>query len=188
MKKILTIALISASLAVFASAAAVVGFEAGYLTDSKESYYSTRLGFVLKADTAVSHQLEAEVGYSEQSETISTGLSPTSTATAKFKITPLTLNYRAEFLNTGKLSYYLGGGIGTCRNRIRFAGSGVSTISDSASSTVMQVFTGINCKIADNTSVHLGLKYLWIGDTTLLGIKDNVGDDLAIMAGISLKF
>ena len=185
MKKILTIALISASLAVSASAAATVGFEAGYLTDSKEAYYATRLGFVLKADTSVSHQLEAEVGYSEQKETIAPLGAP---ITAKFRIVPLTLNYRAEFANSGTLSYYLGGGVGTCRNSIHFSGSGVASISDSDSAMVWQIFSGINCKVADNTSLHLGLKYLWIGNTTLAGVKDNVGDDLAVVAGVSIRF
>lgn len=186
MKKILALAaLFTASLAVSASAATVVGFEAGYLTDSKEAYYATRLGFVLKADTAVSHQLEVEIGYSQQSETMAPLGNP---VTAKFKIVPLTLNYRAEFLGTSKLGYYVGGGVGMCRNTIKVAGSGVGSISDSDSALAYQVFVGMNYKATDTTSLHLGVKYLWIGEATLIGIKDDVGDDVAIMAGVSFRF
>ena len=91
------------------------------------------------------------------------------TQTAKFKITPLTLNYRAEFLGGNKFGYYLGGGVGMCRSSIGFAGSGVPWISDSDSSLALQAFTGINYKVSPATTLQLGLKYLWIGEATLVG-------------------
>lgn len=185
MQKILAIALFTASLAASAPAATIIAFEAGYLTDSKDSYLSTRIGFAVKADTSVSHQLELELGYSDQSETMSPLGSP---ITAKFKIMPLTLNYRAEFISANKLGYYLGGGVGTCRVKIGFAGSGVPWISDSDSALALQAFTGINYKVSDTTNLHLGLKYLWIGEATLVGVKEDVGDDLAVMAGLSFRF
>lgn len=177
MKKILTIALLATSLAASASAATIIGFEAGYLTDSKDAYLATRVGFEVKADTALSHQLEIEVGYSKSTD-----------SGVNFKIMPLTLNYRAEFLGGNKLGYYLGGGVGMCRSSIGFSGSGVPWISDSDTSLALQAFTGINYRVSPTTTLQLGLKYLWIGEATLVGIKDDVGDDLAIMAGVSFRF
>lgn len=186
MKKILAIVLLTASLALSARAVIITGFEAGYLTDSKDSYLAARLGVELKSATSVSHQLEAELGYSRGSDSIA-GPGPTPIS-ATTKIMPLTLNYRAEFAGANKLGYYLGFGAGVSRNRISFAGSGVPLVSDSDTALALQGFAGINYKATPATSLQLGLKYIWIGEAELLGVKADVGDDLAIMAGISFKF
>lgn len=185
MKKILTIALLATGLAVSAQAATTAGFEAGYLTDSKDAYLAARLGYEFKADTSASHQVELELGYTKDSETFAGAGGP---VTAALKLMPLTVNYRAVFPGTGKLGYYLGGGIGVCQSRISVSGSGVPSISDSDSSLALQAFVGVNYKVSTNTTLNLGAKYLWFGEATLLGINDDVGDDLAIMAGVSFKF
>lgn len=177
MKKLLTSALLATSLAVSASAATIVGFEAGYLTDSKDAYLSTRIGYEIKADTSLSHQLEIELGYSKSTD-----------SGVDFKVMPLTFNYRAEFIGGRKLGYYLGGGVGVSRNSIRFPGSGVPWISDSDTALALQAFTGINFKVSPTTTLNLGVKYLWIGEASLVGITDDVGDDLAVMAGVSFRF
>jgi hypothetical protein len=38
------------------------------------------------------------------------------------------------------------------------------------------------------TTLHLGVKYLWIDDVDLFGSSVEVGDDIAITAGVSFKF
>lgn len=172
MNKILTIALLATGLAVSAQSATTVGFEAGYLTDSEDAYLAARLGYEFKADTSLSHQAEIELGYSD-----------TSDSGVRFKIMPLTLNYRAEFVSSGKLGYYLGGGVGICRNSISGYG-----LSDSDSALALQAFVGVNYKVSPSATAHLGVKYLWIGEANLVGITDDVGDDLAVMAGVSFKF
>ena len=189
MKRILAIALLTTSLAASAQAAAIVGFEAGYLTDAKEAYYSARFGYELKADTSLSHQLEVEIGYTEQSETQSVA---EAVMTAKGKIMPLTLNYRAEFAGTDKLGFYFGIGVGMARTSISESGASIAaqviTISDHASSLAYQGFAGVTYKATDTTSLHLGVKYLKIDDIKVMGGKASVGDDFIITAGVSLKF
>gem|GEM_PF-1643545 len=176
MKKIIAYLLLTAGLALSTQAATTAGFEAGYLTDGQDAYIAARLGYEFKATTSVSHQAEIELGYSESTE-----------SGVKFKILPLTLNYRAEFAATGKLSYYAGAGIGICRNSLSYSGYSY-TSSDSNNALVLQAFSGVNYKASPSATLHLGLKYIWIGETELLGIKANVGDDVAIMAGVSFKF
>lgn len=187
MKKILTIALLAASLAVSAQAV-IVGFEAGYLTDNNDAYFSARIGHEVKADTSLSHQLEAEIGYTEHSEAISLGLAPGDTVTSKTKLTPLTLNYRVEMARTDKLGFYFGAGIGVARVSFGFPGSGRPWISSSDNVLALQGFAGVTYKATATTSLHLGLKYLWIDDVKVMGVSAAVGDDLAIMAGVSFKF
>ena len=184
MKKILAIALLTASLVATAQAAAIVGFEAGYLTDSKEAYYAARVGYELKADTSLSHQLEVEIGYTESSDSVAvTG----GVVTAKGKIVPLTLNYRAVVTGADKLGYYFGLGVGLAQTSVSGSGLGVS-VSDNASSFAYQGFAGVSYKATDTTSLHLGVKYLWIDDVKIMGVKAKVGDDFGITAGVSFKF
>ena len=184
MKKILAIVLLAASLAVSARAAAIVGFEAGYLTDWKEAYYSARFGYEFKADTSLSHQLEIEVSYTEKSDSVTVD---GDVVTAKGKIMPITLNYRAEFVGANKLGFYLGVGAGMAQTSVSGSGFGVSA-SESASSFAYQGFAGITYKASDTTSLHLGVKYIKIEDIKIMGVTASVGDDFGISAGISVKF
>jgi opacity protein-like surface antigen len=184
MKRILAVTLLAASLAVSAQAAATVGFEAGYLTSWKEAYYSARIGYVLKVDTSISHQLEVEIGYTEKTDSVGV---PGGVVTATGKIVPITLNYRAEIASTDKFGCYVGAGIGTARTSVSGSGFGV-TISDSANSMTYQGFAGITYKATDTTSLHLGVKYIWVDDINILGTKAKVGDDFGVSAGISFKF
>jgi opacity protein-like surface antigen len=184
MKKLLSLALIAISLAVSARAL-IVGAEIGYLTDNQDAYYSGRMGWDFKSGAELSHQLELEVGYTQHSETV-----PflSSTATAKSKITPCTVNYRAETTRASKLGYYFGAGVGLARTSFSMPGSGVPSISDSASGFAVQAFTGVSYQPSTATTLHLGVKYLWIDDVDLFGSSVEVGDDIAITAGVSFKF
>lgn len=172
MNKLITIAFILAGLVASARAALTSGVEVGYLTDSQDAYYAARFGGELKATTAFSHQLEVEVGYTQETDL---GL--------KLRLTPVTLNYRAETIGEGKVGYYFGLGAGTVRASI----SGF-TLSDSDNATAFQAFAGVKYKVAPNANFHLGAKYLWFGKADLLGISTRIGDDVAITGGFSIKF
>ncbi len=184
MKKFASIALIAASLAVSAKAL-IVGADIGYLLDDKEEFISARLGHAFKTDASLSHQVELEIGHTSKSETMSPLGAP---FTATGKITPVALNYRAESITANKLGYYFGAGAGFARVSIKVAGSGVPNVSDSGTSLALQGFVGLSYQASAATTFHVGAKYFWIDEVELLGAKGAVGDDIAISAGLSVKF
>lgn len=184
MNKLVSLALLSLSLAVSARAL-IIGADVGYLTDDQEAYFSARLGHAFKSDASLSHQVELEFGYTSHSETVSLLGVP---VTATSKITPVTLNYRAEALTSGKLGYYFGAGAGLARVSFSMPGSGVPTISDGSRALALQAFTGLSYQVAPAATLHLGVKYLWIDEVELAGTSAEVGSDLALSAGVSFKF
>jgi len=191
MKKFPAIALLTACLAVSAQASGVAGFEAGYLTDNKDAYWAGRIGWEFKNDANFSHQVELEYGYTKhsESEVVPVPLGGTILFNQKTKLQPLTINYRAETTPADKLGYYFGAGLGETRATLNLPGSGVPSFSTSDNAFTVQAFAGMNYKVTPNTTLQVGVKYLWIGDVTLFGsIKAKVGDDLALTAGVSVRF
>lgn len=184
MKKFVSPALLAASLAVSAQAL-IIGTDVAYLTGDQEAYFSARVGHAFKADASLSHQVELEFGYTSHSETVSLLGAP---VTASSKLTPVTLNYRAETIPGGKLGYYFGAGAGLARVSFSMPGSGVSTISDSSRALALQAFTGLSYQVAPAATLHLGVKYLWIDEVELAGTSAEVGSDLALSAGLSFRF
>lgn len=193
MKTLALFVLLTTGLAIVAPAAVTTGIEVGYLTDNKDAIWSGRVGWEFKTDSNFSHQVELEYGYTKHSES---GLAPaplgmggTIPFSQQTKLQPLTINYRAETTPADKLGYYFGAGVGETRARLSFPGSGAPTLSSSDNAFTVQAFAGVNYKVTPNATVHLGMKYLWIDDVTLFGsIKAKVGDDLALTAGVSVKF
>jgi opacity protein-like surface antigen len=98
------------------------------------------------------------------------------------------VNYRAETTRAGKLGYYFGAGLGLARTSFSMPGSGVSMISDSASGFALQGFAGVSYQLSTTGTLHLGAKYLWIDDVDMFGSSFEVGDDVALTAGVSFKF
>ncbi len=170
MKKFIALACI-ATLAVSAQAV-ILGFEAGYLIDSEEEYLSVRLGHALKSDTNLVHQIEAEIGFTDMSD-----------AGIKGDIVPVMVNYRAETIAANKLGFYFGAGAGFARTSV--SGFGVS---DDDTSFGAQAFTGVNYQASETVTLHLGARYLWIDEVKLFGTSLEVGDEVAISAGISFRF
>lgn len=171
MKKIVAIALLAASSAIPAHAV-IVGASVGYLTDAQDTYIAARVGGVFNSSNSINSIGEFEIGYTSDSE-----------GGAKASILPLTLNYRAEFRSGQMLDYYLGAGAGMARTRV--SGFGVS---DSDSSFVAQAFAGASFRMTDNTSFDVGLRYIWLDDVKLAGQSIELGDDLAIEAGMHFRF
>jgi hypothetical protein len=171
MKKFVSLALISASLAVSAQAL-IVGIDVGYLTDAKEDYTSVRVGYPLQTKDTLTHEIDLELGYTGQKDS---GI--------KGNFYPLTANYRFESTAAKKLGYYFGAGAGVAFTDV--SGFGVS---DNGSSFAAQAFTGLSYQATDTVKLHVGLKYIWIDDVKLFGTKIEVGDDIAITAGLSAKF
>jgi outer membrane protein W len=175
MKKILTALLIATGLAASAQAV-IIGADAGYLFDSEEEYLSARLGFELKANGPASHQLELEVGYTDEEE-----------GTLKADLLPVTLNYRFHTAGTGKFGYYAGIGAGFARASI----DGVSIFGPVRlrdTSFAAHGFAGVTYQVGPSTTLNLGAKYIWVDDMTFVGSTVEVGDDVAIQAGFTFKF
>lgn len=171
MKKFVSLALIAASLAVSARAL-VVGADAGYLLDSEEEYISGRIGHAFSSDDSLVHHVELELGYTNEKE-----------SGVKGSILPLTVNYRAESIAANKLGFYFGVGAGLARTKVSGFG-----LSDSGTSFAAQALVGLSYQVSANGALHLGVKYIWIDEVELLGIGTDVGDDVALSAGFSVKF
>lgn len=171
MKKIAIIALLATSLTTSAHAL-IVGADVGYLTDAKEEYLSARIGHEFKADASLSHQVELEIGYTGQKE-----------SGVKGNFYPLTVNYRAETATAKKLGFYFGAGAGFAITEI--SGFGVS---DNGTSLALQAFTGLSYKASPTVTLHAGVKYIWLDNVKLFGVDVELGDDLALTAGLSIKF
>jgi len=177
MKKLVSVLLLATGLAASAQAAVVIGADAGYLVDAEDEFISARLGYAFKANASLVHQLEVEVGYSSQEEFGIEG-----------EFIPVTLNYRVETVAANRLGFYFGAGAGFADTEVSFAGSGVPKISDSGTSLALQAFAGISFKATNSVALHLGAKYLWIDDVDLFDTSVEVGDDVAITAGLSVRF
>ncbi len=175
MKKILTALFIITSLAASARAV-IVSAEAGYLLDSEEEYLSARVGWEFKATDRASHQLELEIGYTDDSA-----------ASFKADLMPVTLNYRLALSGTGKLGYVFGAGAGFARSSIDGVGiAGPVRLRDTAFAA--QTFAGLTYQVGPSTTVNLGLKYIWVDDMKFAGTSVAVDDDVAVQAGVSFKF
>ncbi len=176
MKKHLIALLAAASLAAAAHAAVIVGTDVGYLIDSEEEYLTARAGFEVAKSDAFSHQLELEIGYTEDKE-----------GGIKADILPVTANYRFVANSTGKWGYYGGLGVGFARSRIDGA-SIFGPVKLRDNSFAAQAFVGASYRATDAVALNFGAKYLWIDDVNFAGSKVEVGDDFAISAGVSIKF
>lgn len=175
MKKLLTALFIATGL-VASARAVIIGVDAGYLLESEEEYLSARLGFEFKARENLSHQAELEIGYSGASD-----------AGLKSDLLPVTLNYRLEAAGNGGFGYYAGLGAGFARTSI----DGVSIFGPVRlhdTTFAAQAFAGVTYQPGPSTKLHLGAKYLWIDDANFAGSSVEVGDDVALQAGISFRF
>lgn len=171
MKKFVSLALLAASLAVSAKAL-IVGADVGYLVDGQEEYISGRLGHTFKSGDSLAHQVEVEVGYNSEKD-----------SGAKGELIPVTLNYRAESLPANKLGYYYGLGAGFTYTKVRAFG-----ISDNDTAFTAQAFVGLSYKLGETTTFHAGAKYIWIDNVKLFGLSANIGDDVVLSGGLSVKF
>jgi outer membrane protein W len=175
MKKILTSLFIITGLAASAQAV-IIGADAGYLLDSEEEYLSARVGFELKASGPSSHQLELEVGYTDENE-----------GSLNADLLPVTLNYRLHIAGSNKLGYYVGLGAGFARASIDGVSiNGAVRLRDH--SFTAQGFAGLAYQVGPSTTLSLGAKYIWVDDMEFVGSTVEVGDDLAVQAGFTFKF
>lgn len=171
MKQIVSLALLATSLAVSAKAL-VVGADVGYLTDAKEAYYSARVGQQFAVRDTLTPEVDLELGYSHQKD-----------SGVKADFVPLTINYRLESTAADKIGYHFGLGAGVAFTDVSGFG-----LSDNGSSFAAQAFAGVSYQAAPTVKLHAGVKYIWIDDVKLFGTKVDVGDDLALTAGVSVKF
>jgi hypothetical protein len=171
MKKLVSLALIATTLAVSARAL-ILGGSVGYLVDSEEEYLTARLGHEFKAANSLSHQGEIEFAYTGAKE-----------GGVKANIYPIIANYRLVNTVSEKVSYHFGAGAGLAISEVSGFG-----ISDNGTSFATQGFAGLDYRLSSSATVQVGAKYIWIDDVKLFGSSIEVGDDIAISAGISIKF
>lgn len=171
MKRFALLSLIALSPTASAQAV-IIGVNTGYLVDSQEAYFAARIGGAFSENDSISHQGEFEIGYTQDSD-----------AGIKADILPLMLNYRAEFKNQQGWTPYVGVGAGMARASLKawFGSQDDWTFA-------LQGFAGVGYKASANATLTLGVRYLWIDDVKLFGTAVEVGDDLAIEAGVSFKF
>lgn len=178
MKKLLLASLLLLTgLTASAQTTVIFGADAGYLLDSEEEYLTARLGFEYRGSERGSHQLELEVGYTEAEPTF----------TSEAELIPLTANYRFVAQGPNRLGWYAGAGLGIAWTRI----DGVSIFGPVRlrdHSFAAQAFAGLAFQVGPSTSLNLGAKYLWVDDVSLAGTSIEVGDDVALSAGISIRF
>ncbi len=176
MKKIILTLFVISALAAAARASAIVGADVGYLADSKEAYFSSRIGYELAVRSNVSHQLELEVGYTETEE-----------AGASADLLPVTVNYRVQGGLDRGFGYYAGAGLGFARTRVDGVSIG-GPVRLSDNSFAAQAFAGITYQATPAVTLSVGAKYIRISDVNLAGTTFEVDDDVALSAGISFKF
>jgi len=172
MKKLLSLVVLVTASSAFA-ANAYTGASVGYLLDSEEAYFAGHIGVEVGKSASLLHGLELEVGYASDNESGISG-----------DIVPVLANYRLKVQPASNaLGFYAGAGIGA--SYIYLSGYGLS---DSSWSFTAQGFAGLEYRAAPNVSLRAGARYLWIDDVKLFGYSAEVGDDVALEAGVSFRF
>jgi hypothetical protein len=175
MKKLLTAVFVAGGL-VASAHALVVGADIGYLLDSEDTYYTGRIGWQTKTNETYSHLLELELGYTETRE-----------AGGSADLLPATINYRLLGLTSGAFSYYIGAGIGFARISVDGVSTGGSVrLRDTAFAA--QGFTGLVYQASPVIALTAGVRYIWIDEVTLASTRFEIGDDVALSAGFTIKF
>ncbi len=175
MKKLLLLLPLLAAAAASAQSL-TTGAEVGYLLDSEETYYSGRIGVALPVSGPYSHQLEVEVGYADSRA-----------ASFKADLMPVTLNYRLAGNATGRLGWFAGAGAGFARVGLDGVGiAGPVRLRDT--SFAAQGFAGVSYQFTPAAAAHVSAKYIWADDANFAGTRLKIGDDVALTAGLSIKF
>jgi opacity protein-like surface antigen len=171
MKKLLGIAFLLIASSAFAGSP-YVGASVGYLTDSKVALYETRVGVDVAKTGAVTHAVEMEIGYTRVTESWVTS-----------ELIPLMANYRVTVaIKDTKLNLFCAAGLGMTDFRLKAYG----TQSDWAFS--YQVLGGVEYQVSPQVSLQLGARYLWVGEASVFGITDDVGDEISIEFGFHFHF
>lgn len=152
------------------------GFDVGHLVDNEETYYAGRLGYVLKTDEKFSQSVELEAGYADSRN-----------AAFRADLLPVTLNYRLESVGSTRLGWFAGVGAGFARAELDGVGiGGPVRLHDTLFAA--QAFAGASIRLGNITRLNLGAKYLWTDDAKFAGTRLDSGDDVALTAGLSIRF
>ena len=171
MKKLITLILLSAASSAFA-ASPYIAASAGYLIDAEEEFFAVRIGSNIAVVDGLTHSIEGEIGYIGESEG---GLS--------LDLVPVMGNYRITSQPAANnFSFYAGAGLGV--SRLKLSG----WVEDDDWSFTAQAFAGVEYKVTPALSLNLGARYIWLDDVSLGGVSIDLGDDVAIEAGIRFRF
>lgn len=153
-----------------------VGASIGYLIDAEESIVSGHVGYNLAAGTGATHGIELEVGETSFREQI-----------FKASITPIMANYRFVAPFGDRFDFF--GGLGLGLSQVRVSGRGIATgIRDSDSGFTAQAFGGVAFNVTPKVSFTASVRHFRIGDVKLFDVKDTLGDDTSVEAGIRIRF
>ena len=64
----------------------------------------------------------------------------------------------------------------------------VLTFSDDARALTFQAFVGLNYKATPAATLHLGVKFIRIGEAEFDSFDIEIGNDTALTAGVSIRF
>ncbi|MEO6004818.1 MAG: outer membrane beta-barrel protein [Opitutus sp.] len=171
MKKILTLILLLTAGSAFAGNP-YVGTSAGYLIDGEEPLFTARVGSEIAQSNGLLHSIEAEIGYASEKE-----------SGVKLEIIPVMANYRLRgTLGHSEVNFYSGAGAGFSRQKLTGFGFG-----DDAWAFALQVFGGMEIKVAPSTSLTVGARYLWINKYTIANVGVGSSDDVALEVGIHFR-
>ncbi|MCC5835712.1 MAG: porin family protein [Opitutales bacterium] len=157
-----------------------LGFSAGYLFDSEESFIAAAFTGKLSGDDSVRHFIESEVGYMSQSENVM-GVS------SRLTIVPVFLNYMIRSRLSEQMDLYFAGGIGGSTVSVSGSGFGIS-ISDSDWVLSAQAKAGLDMRMNDALSFRLGVRYIYLSEVTLLNTRLSDLDDFGLEAGLRIQF
>lgn len=171
-KLLITTLTIAALMGLQSLRAAYAGAGVGYMIDSEEELFTAHVGFEVAAKGSLSHNMEFEIGYVEDSE-----------MGVDVEIMPLMLNYRA--INTVNESYdfYFGGGAGI--SKVDVSGFGLS---DDDSVFTVQLMVGMDFKLSSEVALRLGYRYIYLETVELFGIELDELDDSVVELGLVVKF
>lgn len=148
-----------------------VGASVGYLVDTQDPLFTTRVGAEFAKQDKLTHSAELEIGMTRDSEY---GVS--------MDIVPIMANYRLGIGLSPKVSLDLGAGLGMSWTKLKYYGSSNDT------AFTYQGLAGVNFALTEKTILGLGVRYINIGEASLHGITADVGDDLSIELGLKFKF
>lgn len=179
------------------------GASAGYLMDFEEPMYHGHFGVEFQSQSAWSHALFVEVGWTEGEEAFSFQVDGTGFLTSELEVLPVTLNYKLERGFSNGLYFYAGAGVGVAwldaSSTATFPrGYSPRVVGSDASDEVFvaQVFAGLGYNVTPNFEIYGGARWIHLDDDdapAITGVPGRGGmgaleDDVLAELGLRFNF
>lgn len=161
----------------FSSAAAFavtpyISAGAGYLLNRHDPLWSGRIGLELTTRNTLTHAVEAELIYTENTQ-----------YDLKTSVTGVLANYRLTADLNPNLYLTAGGGIGSANVRAK-----ARWFATDDRTHVYQLFGGIGYRFTPQFSVEGNIRYLDVGHVSFFTPTDQIGNDTSIEVGVKFRF